>query len=152
MSRRDASRGTGRAGAEPASIRYLDDPGSVEPDDLVGFWEGWPAPPSAERHRDALLGAEVAILAVDDAAAGRVVGFVTVVGDSALAAFIPFLEVLPEYRGRGIGRELIRRALAAIQPRYSVDLVCDEDLVDFYEAAGFARLTAMGIRDRSALP
>ena len=79
-------------------------------------------------------------------------GFVTVVGDGALAAFIPLLEVLPEYRGRGIGRELIRRALAAIQPRYSVDLVCDEDLVDFYEAAGFARLTAMGIRDRSALP
>lgn len=133
-----------------AAIRYTEDLAGVEPADLAGFWEGWTAPPTPERHLAALRGSEVAILAIDEAA-DRVVGFVTAVGDGALAAFIPFLEVLPAYRQRGIGRELVRRAVGRLADRYSIDLVCDPDLVPFYEALGFARLTAMAIRDRRLL-
>jgi predicted GNAT family N-acyltransferase len=50
------------------------------------------------------------------------------------------------------GRELIRRVLGLLRERYSVDLVCDDDLVPFYERLGFDRLAAMSIRNRSALP
>lgn len=132
-------------------IGYIDDLDGIEASDLAGFWEGWPVAPSAERHLAALRGSEAAVLAVD-ATDGRIVGFVTAVGDGALAAFIPFLEVLPAYRGRGIGRELLRRVLGRLGPRYSVDLVCDPDLVEYYRAAGFDRLDAMGIRDRTVLP
>jgi ribosomal protein S18 acetylase RimI-like enzyme len=133
-----------------AGIRYTEDLAAVEPVDLEGFWEGWPVPPTPERHLAALRGSEVAIVAMDETS-GRVVGFVTAVGDGTLAASIPFLEVLPGYRGHGIGRELVRRALDRLAGRYSIDLVCDEDLVPFYEPLGFSRLTAMAIRDRSAL-
>jgi len=133
-----------------ASIRYTEELGGLSASDLAGFWEGWPTSPSPERHLRALRGSEVAILAIDEDA-GRVVGFVTAVGDGELAAFVPFLEVLPAYRGRGIGRELVRRALDRLGGRYSVDLVCDDDLVQFYERLGFRRLTAMAIRDRDTL-
>lgn len=143
--------GGGGPGHSASSIRFIDDPWSVETADLEGFWEGWPTPPSRERHLTALRGAEAVVLALDEGS-GRVVGFVTAVGDGTLTAFIPLLEVLPEYRGRGIGRELIRRVVEALQPRYSVDLVCDDDLIAYYERSGFVRLTAMGMRDRAALP
>lgn len=131
-------------------IRYLDDPSGLTADRLAGFWEGWPSVPTPEQHLAALQGSEVAVLAVERPT-GRVVGFATAIGDGAIAAFIPFVEVLPGYRGRGIGRELVRRVLDRLRDRYSIDLVCDEELVPFYEGLGFVRLVAMSIRDRSVL-
>jgi ribosomal protein S18 acetylase RimI-like enzyme len=98
-----------------------------------------------------LAGSEAIVLAVDDAAAGRVVGFVHAIGDGVLTAFIPSLEVLPEYQGRGIGTELVRRLLVRLEGRYSVDLVCDDDLVPFYERLGLQRWGAMIRRDRTAI-
>ncbi|HET7828671.1 MAG TPA: GNAT family N-acetyltransferase [Candidatus Limnocylindrales bacterium] len=122
----------------------------LAPDDLTGFFEGWPTPPSPERHLAHLRGAELAILAVDTATK-RVVGFVTAIGDGGLTAFIPLLEVLPAYRGLGIGSELMRRVLARLEDRYSIDLVCDPDLVPFYERLGGARLAGIGWRNHASL-
>jgi len=131
-------------------IRYLDDAATLTADRLGrGFFEGWPDPPSPELHLAHLCGAEAAIVAVDDAT-GDVVGFVTAIGDGVLAAFIPLLEVLPAYRGRGIGSELVRRVLDRLRDRYSVDLVCDPELVPFYERLGGRVLAAVGWRNREA--
>ena len=117
-------------------IEYVDDPSGLTADRLRGgFFEGWPSPPSPERHLAHLRGAEVAIMAVD-AASGNVVGFVTAIGDGTLVAFVPLLEVLPAWRGRGIGSELVRRMLDRLGDRYSIDLVCDPELVPFYERLG----------------
>jgi GNAT superfamily N-acetyltransferase len=80
-----------------------------------------------------------------------VIGLVTALADGALAAFVPFLEVLPEYQGRGIGSELMRRVLARLDGSYSVDLCCDEELVPFYEALGLVRLAGMGLRNPAVL-
>jgi len=82
---------------------------------------------------------------------GRVVGFVTALGDGALSAFIPLLEVLPEYQGRGIGSELVRRMLALLEGSYMIDLLCDDELVAFYERFGMSRRVAMALRNRDAL-
>ena len=51
--------------------------------------------------------------------------------------------MLPEYQGRGIGSELLRRMLDGLGPLYTVDTVCDRDLLPFYEQAGFERGVAM---------
>jgi GNAT superfamily N-acetyltransferase len=115
-----------------------------------GFWVDWPARPTAAAHLALLRGSEAAVLALDGD--GQVIGFVTAVGDGVLAASIPLLEVLPAWQGQGIGSELVRRILDALGPRYMVDLVCDEDLVPFYERLGLAPSRAMIRRDQSEIP
>lgn len=131
-------------------IEYLDDASGITADRLRGgFFEGWPSPPSPELHLAHLRGAEVAILAVDTAT-GEIVGFVTAIGDGVLTAFIPLLEVLPAWRGRGIGSELGRRVLGRLADRYSVDLVCDPDLLPFYERLDGTAATAVLWRNRGA--
>ncbi|GII04830.1 N-acetyltransferase [Planobispora takensis] len=130
-------------------IRYTDDMSTIGTDQLRGFFVGWPSPPSAEKHLAVLRGSHRAIAALDED--GRVVGFVNMISDGVLTAFIPWLEVLPEYQGRGIGRELVRRILAEAGEFYSVDLMCDPALQPYYERLGMRPLTGMGLRNRSAL-
>lgn len=138
------------------AIRYATSLDGINAEDLGGgFWVGWPTPPTAAMHLAMLDGSEAVVLAIDDEAAsgspGRVVGFVNAVGDGVLAAYVPCLEVLPAWQGRGIGSELVRRVLGALGPRYMVDLVCDEDVVPFYERLGFTPYRAMIRRDRVAI-
>lgn len=116
--------------------------------DLTGFFEGWPDPPSPTAHLAILDGSYACVLALAD---GRVVGFVTAISDGVIAAYIPLLEVLPEWRGRGLGRALMRRMLDALDHLYMVDLVCDPELATFYGSLGFARLAGMARRNRPAL-
>jgi GNAT superfamily N-acetyltransferase len=59
--------------------------------------------------------------------------------------------VLPEYQGRGIGSELVRRLLERLGGLYMIDLCCDEDLVPFCERLGMVRAVGMAIRNRDAL-
>lgn len=64
-----------------------------------------------------------------------------------LSAYIPLLEVLPAYRGRGIGRELVRRLLEGLRGRYMVDLLCDPALQPFYARVGMRPATGMMVRN-----
>jgi ribosomal protein S18 acetylase RimI-like enzyme len=130
-------------------IEYVTDPTGVAPEQLRGFFVGWPKPPSPERHLEILRGSSHVVLARDGE---RVVGFITAISDGVISAYIPLLEVLPEYQGRGIGAELVRRLLAELRDMYMVDLCCDEDVVAFYERLGLQRWDAgMGVRNRNGL-
>jgi GNAT superfamily N-acetyltransferase len=133
----------------PVGVVFLDDMSTVSVDCLGGgFFEGWPAPPDAATHLAHLRGAEVAVVALDPAT-GNVVGFVTAIGDGVLTAFVPLLEVLPAWRGRGIGTALMERVLGRLAGRYAVDLSCDPELVPYYERLGGTRGTAVMWRRRS---
>ncbi len=130
-------------------IEYTHSLDGVAAEDLAGFFVGWPAPPSLEKHLEILRRSAHVELAREGR---RVVGFVTAVGDGVICAYVPLLEVLPDYQGRCIGSELIRRLLRAVGEIYMVDVVCDDDVIPFYERLGFQRLDAgMGIRNRGAL-
>jgi ribosomal protein S18 acetylase RimI-like enzyme len=131
-------------------IEYSDRLDGLTAADLNGFFVGWPTPPASDVRLRLLHGSEHVVIA-RDADSGEVVGFVTAVGDGVLSAYIPLLEVLPEYQGRGIGTELVRRMLRLLERRYMVDLCCDEELVAFYERFGMARWVGMGLRNREAL-
>ena len=132
-------------------IVYTDSLDGITPERLPGFFVGWPNPPSPATHRRILAGSDHRVLALDGAD-GPVVGFVTAISDGVLSAYVPLLEVVPDYQGRGIGKELTRRLLAQLDGLYMVDLSCDAELVPFYEALGMTRLdAAMGLRNRAAV-
>lgn len=120
---------------------------NITPAGLKGFFAGWKSPPpSEEKFYEILEGSAEIVLAVDDES-NRVVGFITAISDGVQNAFIPLLEVLPEYRGRGIGRELVRRMLARLDGYYAIDLTCDPSLQPFYGKSGMMPSTGMCIRN-----
>jgi predicted N-acetyltransferase YhbS len=96
------------------------------------------------QHLELLRGSHAVELALDGDA---VVGFATAISDGVMTAFIPLLEVLPEYQHQRIGTELVRRLLVQLDHLYSIDLCCDADLEPFYSALGFQTLDrGMGLR------
>ena len=127
-------------------LEYLEIADGLRPDQLSGFFVGWPNPPSMEQHLELLRRSHAVEIAVEDAA---VVGFATAISDGVLSAFIPFLEVLPSHQHRGIGTELVQRLLAQLDHLYMVDVCCDDNLDPFYQRFGFQTLDrGMGLRRR----
>lgn len=131
-------------------ILYGADTSDLTAQDLSGFFVGWPSPPTAAQHLAVLRGSYRVVIA-REAETRRVVGFVNMISDGVLTAFIPWLEVLPEYQRQGIGGELVRRVLATAEHLYSVDLTCDDELRPYYERFGFQAIAGMGVRRRHAL-
>jgi len=130
-------------------ITYTHSAAGIRVQQLQGFFVGWSAAPSPERHLDLLRGSYAVEVALADES---VVGFATAISDGVLSAFIPLLEVLPEYQHRGVGTELVRRLLAQLDQFYMVDLCCDASLEPFYSALGFRVIErGMGIRRYAAI-
>lgn len=129
-------------------VRYRDDLCGVDADQLDGFFEGWPRPPSPGQFLVVLSGASYVELAWRG---DRIVGFISANSDG-MNASVPLLEVLSAARGRGIGTALVTRMLDRLSDHYAVDVVCDEDLVPFYERFGLVPLRAMVSRQPGNAP
>lgn len=123
-------------------IKYQANLKGVTAEKLKGFFVDWPNSPSASVHFRLLKKSAFRILAIDPET-GRAVGFITAITDGVLSVYIPFLEVLPEYKGRGIGKELVRRMLLKLKKAYMIDLVCDSDLQKFYKKFNMSPSSAM---------
>ena len=123
-------------------ITYTESVDGVTPESLTGFFVGWPKPPSTETHLKILRQSANIVLAIDDSDS-RVVGFINAVSDGVMSAYIPLLEVLPEYKHRGIGTELVRRLMARLDNLYMIDLTCDPELQPFYQRFGLTPYTGM---------
>jgi ribosomal protein S18 acetylase RimI-like enzyme len=127
-------------------ISYTETIEGVGAGDLAGFFVGWPNPPTPATHLRILAGSAAIVLARDDATS-QIIGFITAVSDGVSCAYIPHLEVLPAYQGRGIGSELVRRMLAQLRHIYMIDLICDTDVQPFYERLGMRPYTGMILRN-----
>lgn len=128
-------------------VRFSNDPTTLRPEQAEGFFVGWPNPPSSETLVRILQSSFAVWLAFDD---DRLVGLVNALSDGVLNAFVPLLEVLPEFQGKGIGTELVRRMSDSLGELYAIDVVCDEGLIPFYRSCGFQPLTAMAKRNYGA--
>ena len=106
----------------------------ITPQQLEGFFVGWPDPPSPDTHLRILKGSAFVVLALEG---GRVIGFVSAISDGVLSAYISLLEVLAERQGRGVGRELMQRMNALLEGLYMIDVLCDDEVRSFYEKLGF---------------
>ncbi len=125
-------------------VTYSSDLAILEPAALEGFFEGWPSRPSGSDLLRLLHSSYRAIVALDEA--NRVVGFISAISDGVLCAHIPLLEVLPDSQGQGIGTGLVTRMLEQLADLYAVDLVCDDEMVGFYQRFGLQRMGALGWR------
>ena len=74
---------------------------------------------------------------------GRVVGMGRVISDGASDGYIQDVVVLSEFRGRGIGREIIRRLTdrCVAAGLTWIGLVAEPDTQKFYQVLGFQPLT-----------
>lgn len=122
--------------------QYNEEMGSLEIAD--GFFKGWPNPPGKAVHRKILLNSYMSFVAIER---DRIVGFINVISDGVLSAYIPLLEVVEGYQGQGIGKRLVEEALAATGDLYMIDVACDYDVVPFYEQFNMLRGNAMSVRN-----
>lgn len=114
----------------------------ITPEMLSGFFVDWPNPPSSQTHLKLLKNSSKVVMAVDPGI-NRVVGFITAISDGVLSAYIPLLEVLPEYQHKGIGKNLVNSMLKELNDLYMIDLCCDESLVPFYKELGMVKSNGM---------
>ena len=127
-------------------ITYTYSLAEISSDHLNGsFFVGWPNSPSPKAHYQILANSDAVVLARNEA--GMVVGFITAISDGISCAYIPHLEVLPDYQGRGIGTALVRQMLARLRHLYMIDLVCDPGLQPFYERLGMRAVVGMVVRN-----
>jgi ribosomal protein S18 acetylase RimI-like enzyme len=124
---------------------------NLDPEQLTGFFVGWPNPPGPAGLLRILRAADRVVLALE---ADRVIGFCTCITDEIYTAYIPLLEVLPEHQGRGIGSELVKRMIAGLKRCYMIDVCCDPGVVPFYEKLGLTPMAGAVRRnyDRQSLP
>ena len=121
-------------------VEYSDSIQNITSDNLQGFFVGWQNTPTPEIHIKLLQHSDYKIVAKEGE---KVVGFITAITDGTLAAYIPFLEVLPEYQKQGIGKELVGQMLEKLKGFYMIDLLCDAELQPFYEQLGMQKATGM---------
>jgi len=126
-------------------IRYTNSLEGIDSSCLVGFFQGWPNPPTSDAHLKILQGSSHIELAIDEE--GMVIGFLTAISDGISCGYIPHLEVLPVFQGKGIGSTLVRRAVDHFRQLYMLDLMCDENVRPFYERLGFRDARGMVMRN-----
>jgi GNAT superfamily N-acetyltransferase len=124
-------------------IRYQSSLDGLTPEGIHGFFVGWADPPDSEMLIKMLEASSHFWLAFDDR---RLVGYVRAVSDGFYSAFLPELEVLPEYQGLAIGSTLLKNILDDLAGFYSIDGTCDDELVDYYRRFGFYHGNGMSIR------
>ncbi|MEO4051842.1 GNAT family N-acetyltransferase [Solibacillus sp. CAU 1738] len=125
---------------------YKNSLNGVSSDMLKGFFVDWPNPPNPQTHLKLLENSSKVVVALDEKS-NQVVGFITAISDGVLSAYIPFLEVLPEYKNKGIGHKLVKQMLKELDDIYMIDLCCDDDLVPYYEKFGLRKSNGMFVRN-----
>ena len=127
-------------------IEYINSLEDITPDNLKGFFVNWPNPPSQTKHYKILEKSSYFWVAVDKQT-GNVVGFITAISDEVIASYIPLLEVLPEYQGKGIGKKLMQNMLLTLGKFYMIDLLCDQDVQGYYDKFDMIKSQGMVFRN-----
>ena len=122
--------------------------GQITPEDyaMLRAREGWRALSPAQTEK-ALRGSSFLVAAKDGP---RTIGMTRLMSDGGYFAVVLDVVVLPEYRGQGIGREMMSRAVqhlrGSLQPgehSYTI-LACAPGKEGFYEKMGFHQIPNEG--------
>ena len=96
----------------------------------------WSSAQKPELLHKALLASHALVTAWDGT---KLVGLGNAISDGYLVVYYPHLLVLPEYQGRGIGTQIMRRLMARYEGFHQHMLVADGRALDFYRKCGFER-------------
>jgi ribosomal protein S18 acetylase RimI-like enzyme len=79
---------------------------------------------------------------------GKLVGYMNVLSDGSEDAYLQDLMVHPKYQKRGIGSELLKRAIKYLQQNRvrAIQVIFDPEAEDFYKRFGF-NIVKAGIID-----
>ncbi|HEY2516405.1 MAG TPA: GNAT family N-acetyltransferase [Polyangiaceae bacterium] len=94
-------------------------------------------------------GAKYVVSAHDSDQGGRLVGFARAISDGVTNAYVGSVAVLPEYRGRGIGSEVVRRLMEG-RDKVRFVLHARKAMHPFYRKLGFDDAVDLLVRDRKA--
>ncbi len=97
--------------------------------DGAGWWPDWNAD-GIER----AISESVAVGAWDGK---RLAGFARAISDGEHRAYVEDVVIDPEYRGRGIGEQIVAALVEAIGDVHIVSLFCEPERVEFYGRNGF---------------
>lgn len=95
-------------------MKYQNSLDGISSEMLNGFFVDWPNPPNPQTHLKLLKNSSKIVIALDNHT-NQVVGFITAISDGVLSAYIPFLEVLPKYKNKGIGKKLVKQMLKELK-------------------------------------
>ena len=97
---------------------------------------GWSSAEKPDQLHKALVASHSLISAWDGT---RLVGLGNAISDGHLVVYYPHLIVHPEYQGRGVGSEIMRRLMQRYNGFHQQILVADGRALDFYRKCGFER-------------
>src|SRR5438477_207024 len=99
------------------------------------WWTKSRGPRAVERM---LVGSDL-VIGLVDSASDRLVGFARAITDHVFLAVLLDVVVDPDYRGTGLGAQLMDELLTSpeLADIESIELVCQPELVDFYRRRGF---------------
>ncbi|WP_442593943.1 GNAT family N-acetyltransferase [Neobacillus sp. D3-1R] len=129
-------------------MRYTKNMDEVSEGMIEGFFVGWPKSPSPQKQLELMKNSYRCYVAIDEKT-DKVIGFITAISDGVLSAYIPLLEVLPEYQDKGIGSELVKLMLSELDRIYMIDLLCDQQLQNYYDRFQMMKAHGMMVRNYS---
>ena len=97
---------------------------------------GWSAAQKPNALYQALMNSHTLVSAWDG---DQLVGLGNAISDGFLVVYYPHLLVLPNYRGQGIGKQIVKRLQQRYHGMHMHILVADQAAVAFYEKCGFTR-------------
>jgi GNAT superfamily N-acetyltransferase len=129
---------------QPSEISYLISPPTGNPELNALFAAAWPD--HAASDFQPILARSLAFVCARDA--GELIGFVNLAWDGGIHAFLLDPTVHPAWRRRGIGRQLVRQAVAVAHERGMewVHVDYEAELEGFYRECGFQPTLAGLIR------
>jgi len=120
-----------------AEIRYTE-PKDLPLEGVLALYRanGWSAAGKPQLLLKGLLASHLLITAWDEE---TLVGLGNTLSDGFLVVYYSHMLVLPDYQGRGIGTELMRRLMERYRGFHQHLLVADGRAIEFYRKCGFQR-------------
>jgi GNAT superfamily N-acetyltransferase len=110
----------------------------IETDEVIALYKanGWSSADKPEKLIPALNNSDALVTA---RISGKLVGIGNAISDGSLVVYYPHMLVHPAYKGKGIGRTMMKLLQQKYASFHQQMLTADFDAVGFYKSLGFDR-------------